>query len=89
MLNFQCTDVFYANYQATEKLIINQGGTSSSKTYSICQLLFIKAIYEAGVIISVTGESLPNLKKGALRDCRMIVSNTPSLNEFILFELPT
>lgn len=28
MLNFQCTDVFYANYQATEKLIINQGGTS-------------------------------------------------------------
>lgn len=85
MLNFQCTDVFYANYQATEKLIINQGGTSSSKTYSICQLLFIKAIYEAGVIISITGESLPNLKKGALRDCRMIVSNTPSLNDFILF----
>lgn len=28
MLNFQCTDVFYANYKATEKLIINQGGTS-------------------------------------------------------------
>lgn len=28
MLNFQCTDVFYANYQANEKLIINQGGTS-------------------------------------------------------------
>lgn len=28
MLNFQCTDLFYANYQAKEKLIINQGGTS-------------------------------------------------------------
>ena len=28
MLNFQCTDVFYENYKSTEKLIINQGGTS-------------------------------------------------------------
>lgn len=58
---------------------------NSSKTYSICQLLFIKAIYEAGVIISITGESLPNLKKGALRDCRMILSNTSSLDDYILF----
>lgn len=28
MLNFQCTDVFYANYRSTEKMVINQGGTS-------------------------------------------------------------
>jgi phage terminase large subunit len=85
MLNFQCTDVFYENYKSTEKLIINQGGTSSSKTYSICQLLFLKAINEPNIVISITGESLPNLKKGALRDSRTITSITTGLSDFILF----
>lgn len=84
-LNFECTPVFYANYQATEDIIINQGGTSSSKTYSIDQLLWIKAITEPGVVITVTGESIPNLKKGAYRDFETIFSRSPELNQYIKF----
>ena len=32
------TPVFEKNYDATEKIVINRGGTRSSKTYSIAQL---------------------------------------------------
>ena len=83
MLNFECTDVFHENYKSTEKILINAGGTSSSKTYSICQLLLLKACSEPNSVITITGESIPNLKKGAYRDTENIVFNTKGLNEYI------
>lgn len=72
---FNTTPVFEANFNSTAKININQGGTSSSKTYSIMQLLFYKAINEHGCVITVTGESIPNLKKGAYRDAEVIYGN--------------
>lgn len=80
---FDCTPVFHANSQSAAKIVINQGGTSSSKTYSIVQLLFYKAIKEAGVVITITGESIPNLKKGAYRDAETIYSNTKELAYYV------
>lgn len=76
---FNTTVVFLANKESSAKIKINQGGTSSSKTYSIVQLLFYKAISEPKKIITVTGESIPNLKKGAYRDAENIFSSTPYL----------
>lgn len=35
------TDVYWYNYDATGKIVVNRGGTRSSKTYSICQQLAI------------------------------------------------
>jgi hypothetical protein len=32
------TPIFEKNYDATEKIVINRGGTRSSKTYSLAQL---------------------------------------------------
>lgn len=83
---FDCGPVWLANYEATkqyEKYIVNQGGTSSSKTYSIMQLLYYIAAYTPGQIISVIGESIPNLKKGAYRDAENILKSTPALEVFI------
>lgn len=82
---FQVTDVFTENYNAKEKIVINQGGTSSSKTYSLMQLLSLKAIIEKGCVISVVGESIPNLKKGAYRDMQSILSETKELKKYIHF----
>ena len=66
------TNVFERNIIAYEKavnLIINQGGTSSSKTYSILQLLFLIALLRKKPrIISVVSFALPHLKLGAIRD---------------------
>lgn len=85
MLNFQTTSVFHANWTATEKVVINQGGTSSSKTFSLVQLLYLKAISEPGIVVTVTGESIPNLKKGAYRDAQIIYGIYPTLSQYIKF----
>ena len=48
---------------------LNEGGTSSSKTYSIMQLLILIARYtKTPLLISVVSESLPHLKRGAIRN---------------------
>ena len=69
---FKITSVFQKNNQALKDgydLIINQGGTRSGKTYSILQLLFLKALYsKKELIISVVSRALPHLRLGAMRD---------------------
>lgn len=55
---FETTILYAANREAAEKVVINQGGTSSGKTYAIMQLLFTKAIEEPRVIITVVGQDI-------------------------------
>ena len=74
--------VFKANYDAEERIVVNQGGTSSGKTYAIVQLLFIYAIQESLQVITVVGQDIPNLKKGAYRDAKQIWSNNKELQEW-------
>jgi phage terminase large subunit len=45
-----------------------QGGTSSSKTFSILPLLIQYALQNAKSEISIVAESIPHLKRGAIRD---------------------
>jgi phage terminase large subunit len=47
---------------------IIQGGTSASKTYSILAVLINKAIQQPNLEISVVAESIPHLRRGALKD---------------------
>jgi len=70
------TSVFKKNvvaFNEGKRFIINQGGTSSSKTFSILQLLLLVAIKRDGIVISVCSESLPHLKRGAMRDFKKIL----------------
>lgn len=79
---FKTSVLFEANYNAVEDVIVNQGGSSSGKTYSILQCLFTKAV-QAPCVITVVGESIPNLKAGALRDALDIYNNSEELRKFI------
>ena len=81
---FKTTDVFLSNRDATTDIIINQGGTSSGKTYSILQNLFLHAIENDRCIITVAGQDIPNLKVGPIRDAHNIVDNTEGLSNYIL-----
>lgn len=71
------TKIFSKNlksYLNKTSLIINQGGTSSSKTFSILQLLFIVANKsKKQLVISVVSYALPHLKLGAIRDFEKII----------------
>ena len=71
------TKIYEDNIRAFNKgyeLIINQGGTSSGKTYAILQLLITIALSSSkSLVISVVSESLPHLKRGAMRDFFKII----------------
>jgi len=52
----------------------NVGGTSSSKTFSIMQLLILIGLHAKNpILISVVSESMPHLKRGAIRDFKNIM----------------
>lgn len=58
------------------RVIANRGGTRSGKTYSIMSL-FVAMIYATNKprVIDVVSESLPHLKRGALKDLGDILDN--------------
>jgi phage terminase large subunit len=80
---FKTSPIFEANYQSTAKIVINQGGTSSGKTYSILQVLILKAIENPSATITIVGQDIPNLKSGALRDMQTIVAKSPEIQSWI------
>jgi phage terminase large subunit len=51
-----------------KRIRIVQGGTSSSKTFSIIPLLITYAIQVPRSEISIVSESIPHLKRGAIKD---------------------
>lgn len=80
---FETSVVFDWNYKHQARIKINQGGTSSGKTYSILQVIFIRLI-EKKRIATVVGQDIPNLKKGALRDFEQrILPANPWMNDYI------
>ena len=60
---------------------IIQGGSSASKTYSILAVLIDKATRIAGLEISVVAESIPHLRRGALKDFLKILKWTNRYND--------
>lgn len=80
---FEASVLYQANYDCKSDIVVNQGGSSSGKTYSILQVLFTKAI-QSRVVITVVGESIPNLKAGALRDALDIINSSKILKSFIV-----
>lgn len=72
---FQRSNVFTRNKNGwiddKIKYIINQGGTSATKTYSILQLLTIICI-KYPYKIDIVGLSVPHLKSGVLNDMHSI-----------------
>jgi len=54
--------------QLRKRVRIVRGGTSSSKTFSIIPLLIDYAVKNAKCEISVVSETIPHLRRGAIRD---------------------
>jgi phage terminase large subunit len=70
-LNLKATPVFQKNldaYNAGYRYIINQGGSGSSKTFSLCQLFILLALQEENKTNSIIRKAMPDLKKSVMRD---------------------
>ena len=63
-----------------KRIRIIQGGTSSSKTFSIIPLLITYACQVPNSEISIVAESIPHLKRGAIRDFIKIMEWTNNMN---------
>jgi phage terminase large subunit len=75
-LKIKATPVFYANKKAYEDgfpVICNEGGSRSSKSYSVVQLLIHIALSKPNTRISFVSHSLPHIKRGVYRDFKGIM----------------
>jgi len=77
---FETTELFEANITAETKIIVNQGGTWSGKTYSILQAIAYFALIDPNSLITIVGQDIPNLKAGALRDFQNIIADNPIID---------
>lgn len=87
MLNLETTVVLEKNMAAyrnpKKRRALNEGGTSSSKTYSILQLLILIASHtKENLLVSIVSESLPHLKRGCIRDFKAIMGDTFDENKY-------
>jgi len=88
-IKHQFTHIFELNNEAWlsgKRRVLNEGGTYSSKTWSILQLLILIARHAKSPLkISVVSESIPHLKKGAIYDFFKILGesedNNPNYNK--------
>jgi len=79
-MKLEVTEIFEKNMRAWvdgKRRAFNEGGTSSSKTWSILQgLVLIAQNAESEFLISVVSESFPHLKRGCIRDFKMILGES-------------
>jgi phage terminase large subunit len=67
-MSFQKTTAQLKISKLRKRVRVVQGGTSSSKTFSILPMLITYAINTPNQEISVVSESIPHLRRGAIRD---------------------
>ena len=81
ILDVKVGPVFEKNWDSKTRITVNQGGSRSSKTYSILQLLVVLAMQEKGKVYSIVRKSLPSLKMTAYRDFFEILRNLDLYDE--------
>ena len=71
-MDLESTIVFERNYDALynneARFIINEGGSRSSKTYSLCQLIMVYCLQNPQKVVSIIRKTFPALRATAMRD---------------------
>lgn len=75
----QDTTAFEKIEKMSARICIVQGGTSAGKTWDILAILMDIAVLDAGCLISIVTDTLPNLRRGAMRDFVNILKLTQRL----------
>lgn len=78
-MEIQATRIFDENYAAIYdediRFVINQGGSRSSKSWSVCQLIIVLALEEPGTIISIIRKTFPALRASIMRDFFIVLNS--------------
>jgi phage terminase large subunit len=81
-LIIKTSDVYFKNLNAKTRYVLNEGGTRSTKTYSLNQVCYTLAGESIDpLIISIVSETMPHLRKGAMRDFFSFLKKNNLYNE--------
>ena len=70
-MEIKATIVFEKNWNALSKgvrFVVNQGGSRSSKTYSLCQVIILWCLQNERKVVSVVRKTFPALRASVMRD---------------------
>lgn len=71
-MEIKATIVFQKNWDALHnngvRFVVNQGGSRSSKTYSLCQTIILYALQNPNKVISIVRKTFPALRATVMRD---------------------
>ena len=67
-MEFVVTTAIKKLYKLNKRIKVVCGGTSAGKTFGIIPILIDKAIKNPNLEISIVSESVPHLRRGALKD---------------------
>jgi phage terminase large subunit len=71
-MEIKSTVIFEKNYAALNddaiRFVINEGGSRSSKTYSLCQLIIIYCLQNNNKVVSIIRKTFPALRATVMRD---------------------
>ena len=71
-MEIDSTVIFQKNYAALTdpalRFIINEGGSRSSKTYSLCQMLIVYCYQNKNKVVSIIRKTFPALRATVMRD---------------------
>jgi phage terminase large subunit len=77
-LEIKGTVIFERNWDALHsgvRFIVNQGGSRSSKTYSLCQMLIVYCLNNPKKTISIVRKTFPALRATVMRDFFEVMRN--------------
>jgi phage terminase large subunit len=78
-MEIKSTVIFQKNHEALEgdrRFIINEGGSRSSKTYSLCQLVIVYCLQNPNKVVSIIRKTFPALRATVMRDFIEILKET-------------
>lgn len=70
-MEIKATIVFEKNWNALSngvRFVVNQGGSRSSKTYSLCQVIILWCLQNERKVVSVVRKTFPALRASVMRD---------------------
>lgn len=71
-MKIKASIVFQKNWNALHKsgvrFVVNQGGSRSSKTYSLCQLFILYCLNNPNKVVSIVRKTFPSLRATVMRD---------------------
>jgi phage terminase large subunit len=69
------TESYFKIRECEKRIVVVQGGTSAGKTYDICAILADLSFDIKNEIISITTDTFPNLRRGAMRDMKNFLAS--------------